>query len=206
MSETDLSIPRHRTAIRRNDLSLPVKCGMRDGLIESSMTIFDYGCGYGRDVQLLAIRGYSAAGWDPAFFPENPLHPADVVNLGYVVNVIESLDERRQAMQRAWGLCRRVLVVSAQVLVKGRGEETIEFGDGILTKRGIFQKHYEQSELKAFIEDTLGQQAHPAGLGTFYVFKDEGGGRSIWRDGTAAGLNTSKASLGGPIRGESRPA
>ena len=48
------------------------KCGMRDGLIESSMTIFDYGCGYGRDVQLLAIRGYSAAGWDPAFFPENP--------------------------------------------------------------------------------------------------------------------------------------
>jgi len=175
MAETDRSIPRHLIAIRRNDLSLPVKCGLREGLIEPSMTIFDYGCGYGRDVELLAIRGFSAAGWDPAFFPDNPRHPADVVNLGYVVNVIESLDERRQAMQRAWGLCRRLLVVSAQVLVKGRGEETIGFGDGVLTKRGTFQKHYEQSELKTFIEGTLGQQAHPAGLGVFYVFRDEAG-------------------------------
>ena len=66
------------------------------------------------------------------------------------------------------------MVVSAQVLVNGRGKNPVEFGDGVLTGRGTFQKFYEQGELKAYLEDQLEVDAIPAGVGVFYLFKDEG--------------------------------
>jgi len=190
MDEPHRAIPRHRTAIRRSDLSLPVKCALRDGLINPSLTVFDYGCGHGRDVDLLAARGVSAEGWDPAFFADHPRRPADVVNLGYVVNVIESPEERTSTLRQAWGLCQRLLIVSAQVLVSGRGQAHVEFGDGILTGRGTFQKYYDQVELKSFIEAELEAEAIPAEIGVFYVFKNEGAGQqflaSRYRRRTAA--------------------
>ena len=31
--------------------------------------------------------GYTAVGWDPIFAADQPLAAADIVNLGYVVNV-----------------------------------------------------------------------------------------------------------------------
>jgi DNA phosphorothioation-associated putative methyltransferase len=49
----------------------------------------------------------------------------------------------------------------------------VEFGDGVLTGRGTFQKFYGQGELKAYLEEQLGTEAIPAALGTFYLFKDE---------------------------------
>lgn len=55
----------------------------------------------------------------------------------------------------------------------GRGKEPVEFGDGVLTGRGTFQKFYDQSELKAYLEMQLEVEAIPAGIGTFYLFKDE---------------------------------
>jgi hypothetical protein len=58
-----MQIHRHRTAIRRSDLSLPVKCPLRDRLIDPSATVFDYGCGHGGDVELLAERGITSRGW-----------------------------------------------------------------------------------------------------------------------------------------------
>src|SRR5215831_10961613 len=94
---------------------------------------------------------------------------ADVVNLGYVINVIEDPQERAATLRSAWGLCRQVLAVSAQVLVAGRGKDPVEFGDGVLTGRGTFQKFYEQSELKAYLEAQLETEAVPAGIGTFYL-------------------------------------
>src|SRR5262249_52536426 len=59
-------------------------------------------------------------------------------------------------------------------LVAGRGKEPVEFGDGVLTGRGTFQKFYEQTELKAYLEAQLETEAIPAGIGTFYLFKEEG--------------------------------
>jgi len=114
------------------------------------------------------------AGWDPAYRPEAPRVEADVVNLGYVLNVIEDQGERSAALRQAWGLCRQLLAVSAQVLMAGRGKEPVEFGDGVLTGRGTFQKFFEQSELKTYLEVQLETEAIPAGIGTFYLLKDEG--------------------------------
>ena len=167
------AIPRHKTAIRRGDFSRPVKCLLRDELLRKELTFFDFGCGRGEDLELLAADGFSCAGWDPAFRPDADQHDADIVNLGYVINVIENPEERLGTLRRAWQLCRQLLVVSAQVLLAGRGKEPVEFGDGVLTGRGTFQKFYEQAELKAFLEAQLVTEAIPAGIGTFYLFKDE---------------------------------
>jgi hypothetical protein len=38
--------------------------------------------------------GIRSGGWDPVHRPEPPVEPAPVVNLGYVVNVIENPQER----------------------------------------------------------------------------------------------------------------
>ena len=98
---------------------------------------------------------------------------ADVVNLGYVINVVENPTERTQTLNAAWNLCRHVLVVSAQVLVNGRGQNPVEFGDGVLTCRGTFQKFYDQGELKSYLEEQLQAEAIPAAIGVFYIFRDE---------------------------------
>ncbi len=167
------TIQRHKTAIRRGDFSRPVKCLLRDGLLAAGVSFFDYGCGRGEDLELLTADGVMCSGWDPAFRPEAPKSEADVVNLGYVINVIENPEERSATLKAAWGLCRQLLSVSAQVLVAGRGKNPVEFGDGVLTGRNTFQKFFEQSELKAYLEYHLGSEAVPAGIGTFYIFREE---------------------------------
>ena len=58
------TIARHRAAIRRDDLSLPVKCLLRDQLLAAGGSFFDRGCGHGQDVQQLRERGVDSAGWD----------------------------------------------------------------------------------------------------------------------------------------------
>src|SRR5262245_32247819 len=169
----DAAIQRHKTAIRRGDFSRPVKCLLRDGLLSKEVTFFDYGCGRGEDLELLAAEGIACGGWDPAYRPDAQRHDADVVNLGYVLIVIEDPQERAATLLSAWALCRHLLAVSAQVLMAGRGKDPVEFGDGVLTGRGTFQKFFEQTELKAYLEAQLQVEAIPAGIGTFYLFKDE---------------------------------
>lgn len=167
------AIQRHKTAIRRGDYSRPVKCLLRDGLLTKGVSFFDYGCGRGEDMELLSAEGVMCDGWDPAFRPDALKQEADVVNLGYVINVIENPEERSATLRSAWELCRQILAVSAQVLVTGRGKSSVEFGDGILTGRGTFQKIFDQGELRAYLEEQLQTEAIPAGIGTFYLFKDE---------------------------------
>lgn len=150
-----------------------MKCALGDGLIGPAASVFDYGCGHGQDIALLKDQGIACAGWDPVFRPAEPQTPADVVNLGFVINVIEDRDERATTLRQAWQLCHKLLVVAAQVHVDGRGQKVVEFGDGVLTGRGTFQKFYDQGELRAFLEAQLQCEAIPAALGIFYVFKDE---------------------------------
>lgn len=166
-------IPRYKTAILRGDYSRPIKYALRDGLIDQSISVLDYGCGRGEDVDLLSREGIMASGWDPAYCPTGEKSPADLVNLGYVINVIEDPAERADTLHNAWRLCRHLLVASAQVLVSGRGKNQVEFGDGVLTGRGTFQKFFEQGELKSYLEAELQAEAIPAGVGVFYLFRDE---------------------------------
>src|SRR5208282_5420533 len=78
--ERPSQIERHKTAIRRKGYSLSVKCLLRDELFATERTFFDYGCGHGEEVELRAAQGVAASGWDPAFCPDQPRKPADIVN------------------------------------------------------------------------------------------------------------------------------
>lgn len=164
---------RRRTAIRRYRCSRPVALALADGLINQSTTVFDCGCGYGEDLRYLRSRGIAAVGWDPYHRPEEQIEPADVVNLGYVLNVIEDhLAEREHTLCRAYELARQVLVVA--VRVDRTLERGTEYGDGQVTSVWTFQKIYSQSEFRHYVESTIGRRTHVAALGVVYVFKEEG--------------------------------
>ncbi|PPT04996.1 hypothetical protein CKA32_005638 [Geitlerinema sp. FC II] len=165
-------IDRHRAAIVRHDLSRPVKLALQAGLLPPEKSFFDYGCGYGGDVDRIAQQEIVSHGWDPYYAPDNPIEAADVVNLGYVINVIEEPAERREALVKAWELTREVLVVSAQVAIRDRDAGQLAYGDGVVTRRRTFQKYYEQEELKVYIDSVLGVDSIPLGLGVYAVFRD----------------------------------
>ena len=141
--------------------------------------VLDYGCGRGGDVARLRELGYTATGWDPVFAPDQPLAEADIVNLGYVVNVIESPEERAETLRKAWNLTRSALVVAARLDWEARGVASQPVADGIVTTRGTFQKFYTQYELKSWIESILGCGTHAAAPGVFYVFRNPADAESL---------------------------
>lgn len=166
-----LVIQRHRTALSRSSLSAPVQCLLRDDLLTPSSSLFDYGCGKGDDIATLQAHGYRCSGWDPHFRPDAECIPGDVVNLGFVINVIEDYEERVRALESAYAVTRRVLAVSAMLATNGL-ERFSSYRDGVVTRRATFQKYYGQGELQHFLELVLGEDAYSAAPGVFYVFKD----------------------------------
>ncbi|MEN8132816.1 MAG: DNA phosphorothioation-associated putative methyltransferase, partial [Pseudomonadota bacterium] len=168
----DWEASRHLTALVRYGFSAPVQSLARYGFLDGRYQLFDYGCGRGDDVRGLNENGLSAAGWDPYYAPDNPLSSADIVNLGFVVNVIEDFDERVEALTRAWSLAERLLVVS--VMLENQNEPRGQrFRDGVMTTRGTFQKYFTQSEIKTFLEQVLDEEPIPVAPGVLYLFRDK---------------------------------
>ena len=150
---------RHRTAIKRYDLSKPVKQLLELGLLRKNDALFDFGCGHGMDVEALQNLGYQAAGWDPAFRPNTPKTRAAVVNLGYVLNVIEEPRERIATLREAYSLAERALLVSTMASGQETDSHSRPYRDGFLTKTNTFQKFYAPGELESLIEQTLDVEA-----------------------------------------------
>jgi hypothetical protein len=157
----------------RTMLSRPMSLAYDDGVVSGDTSVFDYGCGRGGDVRNLRQLGIEAIGWDPSHQPEVPLAPADVVNLGYVINVIENQSERKETLRRAWSLADQVLVIAARPAWEARDVQGRTHGDGVLTAKNTFQKFYEQEELRGYVESMLGERAIAAAPGVFYVFRDQ---------------------------------
>jgi DNA phosphorothioation-associated putative methyltransferase len=159
--------------MERTALSRPISVAMTDDVLRSDLTLFDYGCGKGGDIRRLRQLGYQAAGWDPAFAPHEPRSPADVVNLGYVVNVVEDPRERLDTLRAAWALARRVLIVAGRMSWERQHLRGVVHADGVVTSRNTFQKFFDQDELRGWIDAALGVNSVPASPGIFYVFRDE---------------------------------
>jgi len=166
------SIERHKTAIRRYSLSRPVSLLLQNSIIRPGQKVFDYGCGHGHDVEILQQQGFEIAGYDPYFRPEVPPHAADVVNLGFVLNVIENPSERADVLQRAFALATKVICVSVMTTLQ-QGYEGESYADGVVSKRKTFQKFYTQDEIKSYLETILERPATPIEPGIFVIFREE---------------------------------
>ena len=175
MTQNASPIARHKTALRRSEASRPIRLAQAHGILRQTDSVFDYGCGHGGDVNHLTRNGFACTGWDPAHRPNAPKTDADVVNLGFVINVIEDPDERAAVARDAWSHTKRVLVISARLLAEARldpmAAEPLQ--DGVLTRLGTFQKFYQQTELKDWIDAALSTDSVPAGPGVFYAFRNE---------------------------------
>lgn len=165
-------IYRHRTALSRTTLSKPLRQAIHFGVLKQAMSVFDYGCGLGTDVSHLKAMGFEAHAWDPAYFPTNPQVPADLVNIGYVLNVIEDPAERVEALVGAWTYARRVLLVSTLMRGDEKYNHVERHADGIVTRRNTFQKFFEPNEIHGLIETALDVEAIPLCLGVYVVFRD----------------------------------
>ena len=165
-------VARHLTALTRYGLSAPVQALARFGFLDGSKTVFDYGCGRGDDLRGLRDHNIEATGWDPHFLPDGVKQPAHIINLGFVINVIENIDERIEALRGAYSLANELLVVSA-MLANQEAISGTPYGDGVLTSRNTFQKYFSQGELRHFLHEVIGEEPLPVGPGIFFVFKDK---------------------------------
>ncbi len=165
-------IHRHKTALVRREISKPVKTLLELGQLRRGESFFDYGCGHGGDVEAIEKLGHESGGWDPVHAPEAERRTADIVNLGFVLNVIEDPAERVETLLDAWKRTRRALLVSTLIAGQEAYDDIQTFGDGVLTSRDTFQKFFEPSEIQALLEDTLQTEAVPVGLGIYLVFRE----------------------------------
>jgi len=166
-------IERHRTAIDRNQLSAPMQVLAKHDYFDGEYTVLDYGCGKGDDIRELEAHEVDCIGWDPVHQPENDLENCDIVNLGFVLNVIEDKDERIDTLKRAYEYANKLLVVSVMIAGDSVISQFKPYKDGVITSRNTFQKYFGQSEFKYFIETTLKEDAIAVGQGIFIIFKDK---------------------------------
>jgi DNA phosphorothioation-associated putative methyltransferase len=102
-----------------------------------------------------------------------------VVNLGFVLNVIDRPEERVETLRDAWALAGQVLVIAVRPEWELRQVEGRRYGDGVLTVKGTFQKFFGQEEIRALIETVTGVSPVAAAPGVFYVFRDEMRGQDV---------------------------
>lgn len=75
------------TAIKRTDLSVPVRYLLQHDLLKGR--ILDFGCGFGYDTDELKRRGYDIIGYDYYYRTEYPEGKFDTIFCVYVLNVLE---------------------------------------------------------------------------------------------------------------------
>lgn len=166
-------IQRHLTAIDRNKLSQPMQILARHNYFDGEMSVLDYGCGKGDDVRELEAHGIDVSGWDPVHNPEGTLINSDIVNLGFVLNVIEDRMERDETLRRAWGYADKLLVASVMIAGESVIKQFTPYKDGVVTSRNTFQRYYTQSEFRSYLESILNENAIAVGQGIFVIFKDK---------------------------------
>lgn len=78
-----------RTAIARTSMSAPTKWLLNNDKLHGR--IIDYGCGRGKDVEILSKKGYDISGYDKNHNPDHQLiqqQSYDIIICNYVFNVI----------------------------------------------------------------------------------------------------------------------
>ncbi|MGK7875305.1 MAG: DNA phosphorothioation-associated putative methyltransferase [Xenococcaceae cyanobacterium] len=156
LQQPSLKELRWKTAMSRTELSKPARLMLELGHLTEEESHFDYGCGKGGDIERLKARGYQSTGWDPHFFPNNPIQEADIVTCLFVLNVIEDIPERLETMVKATKLARKKAILS--VRVEKPPDITFSWGDGYITSQGCFQKQFTNGEFLGIIRQYFQQE------------------------------------------------
>ncbi len=76
----------HLTAKERDNLSFPAKILLNKSSLIGD--VLDFGCGFGKDVELIKSKGINIEGYDKHYFPEYPTKKFDTIICFYVLNVL----------------------------------------------------------------------------------------------------------------------
>lgn len=93
----------HLTAKERETLSYPAKYLLNHKLLDKS--ILDFGCGFGKDVELLKAKGFDIIGYDPYYFKNYPNKKFDTIICFYVLNVLLA-EEQAQVLMNVSALLK----------------------------------------------------------------------------------------------------
>ena len=87
----------HLTAKERETLSFPAKLLLNKSLLVGD--ILDFGCGFGKDVELLNTKGLNVVGYDKHYFPKYPAKKFDTIICFYVLNVLMQEEQANVLME-----------------------------------------------------------------------------------------------------------
>lgn len=87
----------HLTAKERETLSFPARLLLNKNLLAGA--VLDFGCGFGKDVELLSVKGINIAGYDKHYFPEYPTNQFDTIICIYVLNVLMQEEQTNVLME-----------------------------------------------------------------------------------------------------------
>jgi len=76
----------HLTAKERETLSFPAKLLLNKKVLTGD--VLDFGCGFGKDVELLKAKGINITGYDKYYFKNYPSNKFDTIICIYVLNVL----------------------------------------------------------------------------------------------------------------------
>jgi ubiquinone/menaquinone biosynthesis C-methylase UbiE len=151
----------HKTAIARNQASVPVRWLNSKGLLRGR--ILDYGCGKGDIVRFLNPPG--AEQYDPYFHPEQPQGVFDTVYCGYVFNVIPR-EHHKTLLRTLW----RYLAPGGKAYITVRRDIQKSLGQEGTTKSGTEQYDvhlplhtvaHKKNAFEIYVMRKGGQRAEP---------------------------------------------
>ena len=87
----------HLTAKERTDISFPSRWLLKKGLLVGK--VLDFGCGLGKDVEVLRSKGLDVVGYDRHYVPEYPTQKFDTIICIYVLNVLLPEEQATVLMQ-----------------------------------------------------------------------------------------------------------
>jgi SAM-dependent methyltransferase len=125
--------------------------------------IYDYGCGYGNDIQFLRSKYLVSYGHDPFFYyVKEPnykkLQKADIIILSYVLNVlplVQRQDVLRDIVKNTKEKSLLIVTVPSERLFKAmcsKNSYKKPYSDGFLSPRNFFNRSFTKEQLSTLLE------------------------------------------------------
>jgi len=131
--KTTQNIFSHLTAKERENLSFPAKILLNKNLLKGD--VLDFGCGFGKDVEILSAKGINIDAYDKFYFPNYPQKRYDTIICFYVLNVLLPEEQAMVLMQLS-----ELIKPSGKVFIAVRRDVNFE---GYRTHRVHQKKTYQ---------------------------------------------------------------